>query len=240
MGTSEDPRFFFAVNRIEPSRQPDTIEAASPSQGGTAPIGRVNLMNIILIGYRCSGKSTIGSLLAERLNRPFFDTDRAIEERTGRSVQDLIAMAGWASFRKAERRTIQGLAGMNDLVIATGGGVVLDPQNVSDLRANGWVVWLKADAAAIRCRMQQDPDETLCRPPLAGADPCTEIDRVLGSRTPLYESACDCALDTTSMSPLAIAGEILALLPWNRQTGETLAGRSDLPEPLEKGSRHAR
>ncbi|WP_051184350.1 shikimate kinase [Desulfatiglans anilini] len=197
-------------------------------------------MNIVLIGYRCSGKSTIGSLLAERLNRPFFDTDRAIEDRMERSIQDFIAMAGWASFRNAERRTIQGLAGMDDLVIATGGGVVLDPQNISDLRANGWVVWLKADAAAIRRRMQQDPDAAICRPPLAGGDACSEIERVLEARTALYESACDCALDATSRSPQAIADEILALLPWNRQAGETLPGRSDLPEPVEKGSRHAR
>lgn len=197
-------------------------------------------MNIVLIGYRCSGKSTVGSLLAERLERPFVDTDRVIENRIGRSIQDFIAQAGWPSFRRIERQTVRDLAVMHDLVIATGGGVVLDPENIADLKTNGWVIWLKADATAIRSRMQQDPDSALTRPSLTGDDPRSEIEQVLETRGMFYESAGDCILDTACKTPQVVTEEILALLSWSGGAGRDLSGRSDLLKPLETEGRHAR
>lgn len=180
-------------------------------------------MNIVLIGYRCSGKSTVGTLLSERLGRPLADTDRLVESRLDRSIRDFIAEKGWEAFRNVERQTVRELMSKRNLVIATGGGVVMDLENVAQLKQNGWLIWLKADGEEIRRRMLKDAKTEHSRPALSGVDPFSEIDKVLQSRAKAYERVSDFVLDTTHRSPGLVVEEILRSLPWTPSRGQALS-----------------
>lgn len=166
-------------------------------------------MNIVLIGYRCSGKTHVGRLLANHLKRDFLDTDRLVEERTGIPIPSYVSLYGWRDFRRVERRIVRKIAPIENSVIATGGGIVTDPGNVTDLRRNGWVVWLAAGGPAIRARMALASERGDARPPLAAADPLEEVDTVLEERIPLYERASDFRVQTDGLSPEAVACAIL-------------------------------
>lgn len=106
-------------------------------------------MNLVLIGMMGCGKSTCGRLLAQSLGRHFVDTDALIEQRQGRSISDIFAADGEAYFRGLETAAVRELAQQTDLVIATGGGVILREENVAALRENGFVVWLNRPAEQI-------------------------------------------------------------------------------------------
>lgn len=162
-------------------------------------------MNIALIGYRCSGKTAVGKILARRLGRDFLDTDRLIEEEAGSSIQSFVRVRGWDYFRELEKSVIEKVTARDNLVIGTGGGVVTDEENVKNLKRNGWVVWLKADAATIKDRMRKEQQSGKIRPSLTGSDPLEEIGHVLNSRTPLYENAADLVVDTAARSPREVA-----------------------------------
>ena len=95
-----------------------------------------------------------------------------------------------------EREVIEEISSKDNVVIATGGGAVTDQENVSNLRKNGWVVWLNADTKVIRERMRKEGMEGKLRPPLSGADPLDEIDQILHEREPFYERASDFIVDT--------------------------------------------
>ena len=155
--------------------------------------------NIVLIGYRCSGKSEVGKVLASRLKRDFIDTDTLVEERAGVSIAEYVRLKGWDLFRELERRTIEEIVSRNRLVIATGGGVVLSVENVTRLKESGRLIWLKADPEILKARMvgQQAVQP---RPSLTGKDPLEEIQKVLASRTLLYEQAGDFSIDTGALS----------------------------------------
>ena len=99
-------------------------------------------MNIVLIGYRCTGKSSIGELLSRRLKWGFVDTDELIEREAGLNIEDIVAKKGWDEFRRIEKEVVKKVSCFDSFVIATGGGVVLDPENVSRLQKNGWIIWL--------------------------------------------------------------------------------------------------
>ena len=114
-------------------------------------------MNIVLIGYRCAGKSAVGSRLAARLKMKFVDTDHLIEERHGVLISDIVESYGWDYFRDMEKQIVEEISNQDHLVIAPGGGAVLEAENVKVLRSNGLMIWLKADGEAIRNRMEQDP-----------------------------------------------------------------------------------
>ena len=89
-------------------------------------------MNIVLIGYRCSGKTTVGKALASMLNMQFIDTDQAVEKSSGRSIDQIVMRSGWAQFRALEKEIISRAAAKDKLVIATGGGVVLQPLKIKN------------------------------------------------------------------------------------------------------------
>ena len=111
---------------------------------------------IILIGYRGSGKTTVGQLLAARLGWAFADTDAAIEAAAGRSIADIFATEQEAGFRDREAAIVQQLCQRPRLVLATGGGVVLRPANRTVLRSAGFVVWLQVSAEVAWSRLQAD------------------------------------------------------------------------------------
>lgn len=170
---------------------------------------KTDVMNIVLIGYRCSGKTTVGKLLARELKRELLDTDRLIEGKTGLPINLYVSQKGWGDFRALEKEVISHVASRDDLVIATGGGVVIDPENVKNLKWNGWVVWLKAGVPVIRERMKKAHKSGELRPTLSGVDPLKEIDRILHERMPVYESTSDYRVDTDRKNPEEVGQAIM-------------------------------
>ena len=170
-------------------------------------------MNIVLIGYRGTGKSTIGKMLAERLQCGFVDTDTLLVERAGKSIKQIFEEEGEASFRDREAAVVTEVAGRSNLVIAGGGGVVLRSENVAALKKNGRLVWLRADAATLHARITADPATSANRPNLiaGGGGGVEEIEKLLAIRTPLYEAAANVTLDVTHLSPEQAADRILTL-----------------------------
>jgi len=174
---------------------------------------RVIDMNIILIGYRCSGKSVVGKTLAKKLSLELADTDQVLEGRIGSSIPDYVAENGWEAFRIVEKMIVRSISNQDRRVIATGGGVVLDWENVRNLRHSGWVVWLRADVTTLQSRMMHDERSGSVRPGLVGGNPLVEVQEVLSQRTALYEKACDYIVNTDQKSPLAISKEIMQSMP---------------------------
>ncbi|MGD8985428.1 MAG: shikimate kinase [Desulfobacteraceae bacterium] len=170
-------------------------------------------MNIVLIGYRCSGKTAVGKTLAIELGREFLDTDALIEENAGRSIETMISTKGWDRFRETENRLVEEVSRRNNLVIATGGGIVMDEENVKNLKQNGWVVWLKGKPEVLRERMAKEQGTGRYRPSLTGADPMEEIKEVLSVRKPFYERAGDLVVDTSTLSIGEAAALIIKNLP---------------------------
>jgi shikimate kinase len=170
-------------------------------------------MNIVLIGYRCSGKTTVGKILAHYMKRELVDTDRLIEENTKLSIPLYVSEQGWNRFRDLEKEIIEELAVRDDLVIGTGGGVVMDQENMKNLKKKGWVVWLKADSSIIRERMERQEQQGEIRPSLSGIDPLDEIDRILDERTRFYAAANDFEVETYGQSPEEVAATIIHALP---------------------------
>ena len=170
------------------------------------------LMNIVLIGYRGSGKSTVGSKLAARLKRRFVDTDDLIEERQGVPISDIVKSHGWDHFRKIEKAIIEEISEGNHLIIAPGGGAVLDDDNVKFLRRNGFIIWLKADQQTLLERIQKDQASSSRRPTLTGKGTLEEIEETIFQREPFYNKASEVQIDTSILSAEAIVESILAAL----------------------------
>ena len=153
--------------------------------------------NLVLIGYRGTGKTSVGARLAEVLQRPFVDLDQVLVSEAGRSVADIVAQGGWAEFRRLEKQLVARYRNTRGLVLATGGGVVLDPNNVAALRENGILIWLTADPAAIQARLAHDQPLDANRPSLTGEDTIREAAAVAEERAPLYLAAAQISVDTT-------------------------------------------
>ena len=153
-------------------------------------------MNLYLIGYRCTGKTTVGKALARRLGWAFFDTDVMVVEDAGIGIAQMVASRGWPFFREQERHALETVAGRDCQVVATGGGIVLDDRNVVVMKTSGTVVWLKAGRKTIEMRMLADATTAGNRPSLTGQGLTEEIESVLSVRQPLYEKAADLDLET--------------------------------------------
>ncbi|MFA5182241.1 MAG: shikimate kinase [Syntrophales bacterium] len=166
-------------------------------------------MNIVLMGYRGCGKTTVGRIVAEKLRRPFFDTDAMIQERSGKTIREIVTDGGWEVFRSLERSAVDELAGREGCIIALGGGAVLDKENVKMLKENGIFVWLTADGATIAWRLKNDRVSNDQRPSLSGMDTGVEIEIVLREREPVYRAVADRIIDTTGRSAAEVAAEII-------------------------------
>ena len=169
-------------------------------------------MNIVLIGYRDSGKSTVGSRLAARLKMRFVDTDGLIEERQGISITDIVKSHGWDHFRELEKSIIEEISIGNDLVIAPGGGAVLDAGNVKVLGRNAFIIWLKADQDTLLKRMNRDPGTETRRPTLTGKETLEEIEETISEREPFYDKASEIQIDTSLLAVDAVVERILAVV----------------------------
>ena len=139
-----------------------------------------------------SGKTTIGRLLARRLGKRFIDSDHAIEARTGASIPWIFEIEGEASFRRREAEMIRELTGQEGIVLATGGGAVLDPASRALLAGRGTVVYLRAGIGSILQRTSHDKN----RPLLQTADPRRKLEELLAQREPLYREIADLVIDT--------------------------------------------
>jgi shikimate kinase len=168
-------------------------------------------MNIILIGYRGSGKSTVGRRLAARMERRFVDTDDIIESKEGQ-ISDIVKSHGWDYFRAMEKRMIEEISKENNLVIALGGGAVLDPDNVVHLERNGLIIWLKADRETLQKRMNEDPGTNTRRPTLTGKGTLEELEETLSVREPFYERASETQIDTSTLDVEAVVERVLVIL----------------------------
>jgi len=181
-----------------------------PAQGPCQP-----RRGLALVGYRGTGKSTVGRILADRSNRTFLDADREVEARVGRSISAIFALEGEPVFREWEERTlIELIQCFPTAVLATGGGIVLREANCRRLRDFGLVVWLTAQPAELAHRLESDLRGLAERPTLTGDGTIAEIERVLEVRTPLYQGVADAVIDTADKSPDQVAAAILEL--WTR------------------------
>jgi shikimate kinase len=169
-------------------------------------------MNIILIGYRGSGKSAVGNRLAVRLKMKFVDTDDLIEERQGTPVTDIVRSYGWDHFRKLEKSVIEEISKEDRLIVTPGGGAVVDADNVKALRRNGLIIWLKADKQVLFRRIQKDRASSTRRPTLTGKGTLEEIGETLSQREPWYEKASEIQIDTSTLAVNAVVETILAAL----------------------------
>jgi shikimate kinase len=170
-------------------------------------------MNIVLIGYRCSGKTAVGQILAHKLRRDFVDTDTLIEEYAGCSIETMISRSGWRHFREIEKKLIKEATAKNNQVIATGGGAVMDADNVKSLKRNSWIVWLKGTPEVLAQRMAKDQTKGKARPSLTGADAIKEIAEVLADRRSYYEQAGNLKIDTSTLSIREAVDLIISNLP---------------------------
>jgi shikimate kinase len=175
----------------------------------------VNDRNLVLIGGRASGKTSVGRALAQVLQRPFVDLDEVLVAEAEQSIADIVAQEGWPGFRRREKALVARCAALPGQVLATGGGVVLDPENVTILRERGLVIWLRADPATLTRRLRQDRMSQKSRPSLTGADPDAEMARVLAEREPLYRAAAHVTLDVADLSVSDIVERILRIIGAN-------------------------
>jgi shikimate kinase len=168
-------------------------------------------MNIILIGVRGSGKSAVGSRLAAHLQMKFVDTDDLIESKEGH-ISDIVKSKGWDHFRRLEKTVIEEISKEDHLIIAPGGGVVLDADNVNALKRNGLIIWLKADQQTLLKRIQKDQGSSTRRPTLTGKGTLEEIEETISEREPFYETASKVQIDTSMMDVEAVVKDILTVL----------------------------
>lgn len=166
-------------------------------------------MNIYLIGYRCTGKTTIGNALAKRLNRGFLDTDEMIVAKNKMTIAQMVSENGWEFFREQEHQAVQKASELKNHVVATGGGAMLDPKNVAAIKKTGKVVWLKARPETIEKWMVKDKKTHDNRPGLTEKGVLEEIEEILESRTPLYEAASDYKIVTDAFDIDDICSQII-------------------------------
>jgi len=139
--------------------------------------------NIILTGFMGTGKTTLGQLLAKKIGYEFIDTDTLIETQIGQTISDFFQTQGEAAFRKLESELVENLAQKQGLIIVTGGGLVLNPNNVAMLSETGKIICLTASPEEILARVSK---QQAVRPLLQGQDPLEKISRLLQQRASVY------------------------------------------------------
>ncbi|GAX60641.1 shikimate kinase [Candidatus Scalindua japonica] len=168
-------------------------------------------MNIVLIGFRGTGKSTVGKLLSKRLERDFIDSDQYIESITGKTIKSIFEDDGEEGFRKIEADTIAELSKVDNKVISAGGGVVLKEENVRNLKEKGFLVLLEATPEIIYKRISQDEKTTQQRPSLTDKTPLDEIRHLIAIREHAYSNAADYTINTSYVSCEDIVNEIITV-----------------------------
>jgi len=165
-------------------------------------------MNIVLIGYRGTGKSVVGKLLTQKLNRETISMDAEIVRKAGISIPEFVEQNGWPKFRDLETEVARELAARDNIIIDCGGGIIERPENIPALRINGLIFWLQASVDVIVSRIADSTE----RPALIEGKTFTEeVAEVLERRTPLYSGAAQHTINTDNMTPEQVADSILAI-----------------------------
>lgn len=164
-----------------------------------------NCSNIYLVGLMGAGKTTVGRQLAKRLGRTFYDSDHEIVERTGVPIPTIFEIEGEEGFRRREAQTIADLTSGTDIVLATGGGVVINPDNRTRLRETGWVVYLNVPPAMLFERTRHDRNRPLLRVP----DPLAKLEELHRQRDPLYREAAHLVVDGSHLVAAGIVQHLL-------------------------------
>ncbi|HYF48046.1 MAG TPA: shikimate kinase [Planctomycetota bacterium] len=177
-------------------------------------------MNLILIGLRGTGKSTVGKILAARLNWPFYDTDTIVQDRAGLTIKELFEQKGEPEFRRLESEVVQECAAFDTSVIATGGGAILNETNVSALRRNGFVVHLSANPAELWRRISLDAATNHTRPKLlqSAETGIEELEKLLLSRAAKYAAARHSEVIVEDRTPDEVVERVLVLMKAHKIT----------------------
>lgn len=166
-----------------------------------------------LIGYRGTGKSTVGMRLARRLKWDWLDADNELERRAGRTIQEIFATDGEPTFRQLEREVLVELLTRQRLVLSTGGGCVQNVETRRDLCAAGPVVWLRASVETIASRILHDKTTNARRPNLTATGGIDEIRVLLAQREPLYRDCATITVDTEGLSLNEVVTRVVSQLP---------------------------
>lgn len=163
-------------------------------------------MNIVLIGYRGTGKSTVALALARILKREVISIDETIVGTSGLSIPEIVERSGWDHFRDLESRAVREISKRDHLIIDSGGGVILRDENIRALKSNGFLILLSADRDTIIKRIQSGTD----RPSLTGKKSfIAEVEEILKQRMPKYLAAADFQIDTGKLHPEKVAAGIV-------------------------------
>ena len=160
--------------------------------------------NIFLVGPMGAGKTTIGRSLARLLHKDFRDCDREIEERTGADIPLIFELEGEPGFRRREKAMLEELTALREIVLATGGGAVLDPENRALLRQKGTVVYLFAPIEHLYQRTRRDRN----RPLLQTEDPLLRLEQIMAERDPLYREVADLIVKTDHRTVHSVVNEV--------------------------------
>ena len=176
-----------------------TTEIANPLDDSSRARG-----NIFLVGLMGSGKTSVGKVLARMLDKTFVDSDHEIECATGVRIPVIFEIEGEPKFRERERKMIAELVVRDNVMLATGGGVILAPENRENLKRNGTVIYLRVPVKSLLRRTQRDRN----RPLLQVADPAVKLQELYAARDPLYRETADLIFDTNNQSVRALATRI--------------------------------
>lgn len=168
----------------------------------------MKLGNIFFVGLMGAGKTTIGRLLAKQMGKVFYDSDHEIERKTGVKIPLIFELEGEAGFRKREATVIEELSQLDNIVMATGGGAVLAPENREFLRNHGHVIYLRANVHDLWLRTRNDKT----RPLLQGGDIRRKLEQLYIERDPIYTNLASCIVDTGSQSANDITNHIEQIL----------------------------
>ena len=182
--------------------------------------------NIFLVGLMGAGKTTIGRLLARRLDMTFIDSDHEIEARTGATIPWIFEIEGEASFRRREADVIRELTAQNGIVLATGGGAVLNPDSRALLAERGTVIYLRASVSSILQRTAHDKN----RPLLQTADPRRKLEDLTAQREPLYREIADMVIDTGRPNVQSMVQTILDQLEADNAAREQANAKTTMNE----------
>lgn len=152
-------------------------------------------MNIYLIGFRGSGKTTLGKILAKELKKNFIDIDKLIEKKESKSIAEIFKEKGEEYFRKVETLILKEVASKDNQIISTGGGIVISEENRKIIQENGITIYLTADIETTYKRIKSDNN----RPQLTDKDPLEEIKFLIEKRKPLYEKLANYTIDTSKL-----------------------------------------
>jgi len=164
--------------------------------------------SIFLVGMMGAGKTSVGRVLAKRLEKSFYDSDQVIEDRTGVKIPVIFEIEGEAGFRVRESMVIDELTALRDIVLATGGGAVLIETNREKLRTRGTVVYLRATVRDLLNRTRHDKN----RPLLQAADPRARLTELYEKRDPLYREVAHLIVDTGNQSLTSLVNRLCQLL----------------------------